>query len=57
MNPFQQAFDEAVWDEAKELYAKDGLGSLDPQPKEVQDAYRERARKELRDYLATCGIV
>lgn len=57
MNPAQEAFDLAVRDEARDRCAKDGLGSLQLQAADVQAAYVERARKELRDYLATCGIV
>jgi hypothetical protein len=39
------------------MYEKDGGGILWKAPQWVQDEYKERARKALRDYLATYGIV
>ena len=56
-NPASRFFLDAVWQEAFEMYEKDCSGRLWEAPKHVQEEYKERARKALLDYLATCGIV
>lgn len=56
-NPVSRFFQDAVWREAFEMYERDCHGKLWEAPKQVQEDYKERARKALRDYLATCGIV
>lgn len=50
-------FLDAVWQEAFDDYEKDCGGKLWEAPKRVQEEYKQAARKKLRDYLATCGIV
>ena len=56
-NPASRHFQEAVWQEAFDLYESDCGGKLWEAPKQVQENYMERARKALREYLASCGIV
>jgi hypothetical protein len=56
-NPASRFFHDAVWQEAFEMYEKDCHGKLWEAPQWVQDEYKERARKALSEYLATCGIV
>lgn len=56
-NEASRFFSDAVWRDAFELYEKECGGNLCRAPKWVQDKYVEKARYELRDYLATFGIV
>ena len=56
-NPVSRFFLDAVWQEAFERYEADCGGKLWEAPKWVQEQYKDRARKALGEYLATCGIV
>jgi hypothetical protein len=57
-NPASRIFQDALWAEAFEMYQRDHpQGKLSVAPPLVQEEYKERARKVLRDYLATHGIV
>jgi hypothetical protein len=56
-NPASRHFLDAIWKEAFEMYEADCHGKLWEAPTHVQEEYKERARKALREYLATCGVV
>jgi hypothetical protein len=56
-NHAQKIFDEFIWADACRLYRADGGVGLYRQPAEVQDKYKDQASKELREYLASCGMV
>jgi hypothetical protein len=56
-NPASRHFQDAVWQDACDQYEADCSGKLWEAPRQVQEDYKERARKSLREYLASCGIV
>ena len=56
-NPASRYFQDAVWQEAFDLYEADCGGKLWEAPKRAQEEYKERARKALHEYLASCGMV
>lgn len=57
MNPAQRFFKDAVWQTAFEAYMGECGSELWRAPKAVQEQYKEKARQELRGFLAECGIV
>ena len=56
-HPVSRHFQNAIWQEAFEKYMAECGQELWKAPQWVQDEYKQRARKDLCDYLATCGIV
>lgn len=56
-NPASRLFDDAVWRSAFDAYEKDCGGKLWEAPKQVQEDYKQKARGEMRHYLATQGMV
>lgn len=53
----QKLYTKAIYDEACRLCSNDGLGSFDLQPVAERERYMNLAHRNVREYLASCGMV